>query len=166
MNYRLKQNLRLFAPVLAFAFYFSGLHAEEVRNLENLSDPFVVVDYDASIANLPSDKQALARDWRKQMLALEQQLESAENTDKLKVNVTFNTLYQQLDQLFADNQTDLIKVNVLANLSNEEQLQALELWRDIQLKEIDLLSHNYSETEEQELYKKYAKLDAILASID
>jgi formyltetrahydrofolate hydrolase len=166
MNYRLKQNLRLFAPVLAFAFYFSGLQADEIHKLETLSDPFVVVDYDASIPYLPADKQDLAKDWRKQMLALEHQLESAENKDKLKVNITFNTLYQQLDQLFADNQTDLIKVNVLANLSNEEQLQALELWRDIQLKEIDLLSHNYSETEEQELYNKYAKLDAILSSID
>ncbi|WP_163131483.1 hypothetical protein [Agarivorans sp. Alg241-V36] len=166
MNYRLKQNLRLFAPVLAFAFYFSGLQAEQIDKLETLSDPFVVVDYDASIPYLPADKQDLAKDWRKQMLALEHQLEGAENKDKLKVNITFNTLYQQLDQLFADNQTDLIKVNVLANLSNEEQLQALELWRDIQLKEIDLLSHNYSETEEQELYKKYAKLDAILATVD
>ncbi|MDO6686173.1 MULTISPECIES: hypothetical protein [unclassified Agarivorans] len=166
MKYRLKQNLRLLAPLLALALYLGGAQAEAIKDFEPFNDPFIVVDYDASISRLPLDKQSQALDWREQMLALEYQLDSSELDDNVKAEISFSVLYQRLDQLFYETKTDLVKVNVLESLTSEEQLQALKLWRDIQHSEIALLSNTYNEAEEQKIFEKYAKLDAILASIN
>ncbi|WP_427977696.1 hypothetical protein [Agarivorans sp.] len=166
MNKRLKQNLRLFAPVLAFAVYMAGPQAEDLAELNALKDPFMMVDYDASIALLPIELQAQAREWRAYMKQLEDKFALDSKNTSLKTEVSFSSLYQQLDQLFAQAQIEPVKVNVLESLSNEQRLKALTLWKDIQRSEIDLLSQQYDATAEKAIDEKYAKLDAILASID
>ncbi|MGY5449926.1 hypothetical protein ACVFI8_03075 [Agarivorans sp. MS3-6] len=160
---RLKQNLRVIAPILALAFYLGGAQAESFSELE---DPFVVIDYDASITRLPSEYQQQAREWRKQLLGLESQLSQETANQHLRLEVSFNALYQQLEQLFYEAKIDVVKVNILEELPAEEQLSVLKLWRDIQSKEIALLAEYYNQNTEQQLAEQYARLDEILSSLN
>lgn len=92
---------------------------------------FTTIDYPASIAKLPAEKQAEAHDLLQQLEQINSQFSSDQSWD-LETEVRAGVLEARLEDLFYEANAEWVEVNQLDKLSEADQLEALKLWRDIE----------------------------------
>lgn len=95
----------------------------------NDMDPFISIDFEASINKLPEEEKTKAQTLYNQLTEFENNITGDELSieDEIRISV----LYSRLDNIFIDSNIDHVEIDLLKNLSDADQLKALNLWRKI-----------------------------------
>ena len=171
MKPKLTQKLAALSLPATLALFLScaraGDLAQEAITLDLVAttDPFIVIDYKATLAKLPPAEQASARSWLQELDALEARLDG-EAVD-MDTEAKLMVLNQRLDELLLKAKVAPVEIDLLEQLPEDRQLHALKLWRSIQREEnTAMLQGAYGSAMDKQLERKYGELEAILADLD
>lgn len=169
MTFTKAKTLSLSLLIPFSSFTFAGQEAVDCQSISHPSiDVFTAIDYEATFAQYPSSLQQKAQqvltkiDNKEQDLIDVQQLTRAQDLELEALDARLEAIMQQAC-------IEPVTVDLLAALSDTEQLKALKLWREIQLIADQLEAREESEhqdkmtsEQEQTLNAKLDKLEDIL----
>ncbi|MCL6417062.1 hypothetical protein MIB92_15480 [Aestuariirhabdus sp. Z084] len=151
---------KLLLALSATLLMFSSLTRADSQHCDNIdlieevewlsSDPFMEIDYPGSIAALPAQYQTEANKLMQTLIKLE---DSLGDELSLEDEVRLEVLERRLDEMFYNAKVDYVEIDLLAALSDADQLKAFKLWREIGRLET---------TDETLLESKLTELDNLL----
>lgn len=119
------------ANELESAFADSKIQAVESCVGEAMISPFIQVDEAATINQITGNDHAKAQQYLSQI----KQIENGINQDfTVEQEATLLTLENRLAELVEKHNVKCVKQDMLANLSREDKLRALEIWHELEVK--------------------------------
>jgi hypothetical protein len=113
----------------------------------NDMDPFITIDFKASINKLPEEEKTKAQALYNQLTEFENNI--TEDELSIEEETRINILYSRLDNIFMSSNVDHVEIDLLKNLSDADQLKALILWRKISNKKCaDNIDESFVELDE------------------
>lgn len=139
--------------------FVEGYDTTQTESYELQDDPFIDIDVAKSIASLPeADKEKASGLFA----AINQLEEQSKNKEEISIDdeVRFEVLERRLDELFINADVEYAEIDLLAKLSDENQLKAFKLMRKIGHLESD---ESYATVESNnEFEQALMELDALL----
>lgn len=111
---------------------FAEEHEEiYIESYDMQDDPFIDIDVEKSIAGLPEASKAQAQVYFDALDKLVMRT-ATEETISVDDEIRFEVLEHRLDELFVAADVEYVEVDLLAKLSDENQLKAFKLMRKLE----------------------------------
>lgn len=102
-----------------------------IESYDMQDDPFIDIDVTKSIAGLPEASKAKAQEFFDALDKLDARTANEENIS-VDDEVRFEVLEHRLDELFITAGVEYVEIDLLAKLTDENQLKAFKLMRKLE----------------------------------